>query len=343
MLKNTMLFNPDLKFLNLLEELNKSGNGFLVIIDANGKLIGIVTDGDIRRAILNKTTDSLKDVINFSPITASSKLSNREKLNLLKDIKRRQIPVLDQNNCLVEIFYLDDEDVHYHENHVIIMAGGLGSRLGDLTKEIPKPMLEVGGKPILERIIYSFKESGYNKFIICLNYKGEIIKNYFNDGSDFGVEIQYTFEEKRMGTAGALGLIKNQLNDPFFVVNADILTTAKYDELMTYHIRSNAVATMCVKKMQYQIPYATIEIDALNQIQSITEKPIHEYKINTGIYVLNPELLLSIAKNEYLDMTTLFDSMKNKEFKLLTYDFDEYWLDIGIKSDFIKANLDISI
>ena len=343
MLKNTILFNPDLTFLILLEELNKSGNGFLVIVDEDGRLFGIVTDGDIRRAILNKNTDSLKNVINFSPITASSKLTKREKLELLKNIKRRQIPVVDQNNILVEILYLDDEDVHYYENRVVIMAGGFGSRLGDLTKEIPKPMLEVGGKPILERIIYSFKDSGYNKFIICLNYKGEIIKNYFNDGSDFGVDIEYTFEEKKLGTAGALGLINNELNVPFFVVNADILTSAKYDDLMSYHIKSNAVATMCVKKMQYQIPYATIKVDTLNQIQSITEKPIHEYKINTGIYVLNPEVLLSIAKNEYLDMTTLFDSMKNKKNKLVTYDFDEYWLDIGRKSDFIKANIDISI
>lgn len=343
MLKNTILFNPDLTFLILLEELNKSGNGFLVIVDEDGRLIGIVTDGDIRRAILNKNTDSLKNVINFSPITASSKLNKREKMELLKNIKRRQIPVVDQNNILVEILYLDDEDVHYYDNRVVIMAGGFGSRLGDLTKEIPKPMLEVGGKPILERIIYSFKDSGYNKFIICLNYKGEIIKNYFKDGSDFGVDIEYTFEETKLGTAGALGLINNELNVPFFVVNADILTSAKYDELMSYHIKSNAVATMCVKKMQYQIPYATIEVDTLNQIQSITEKPIHEYKINTGIYVLNPEVLLSIAKNEYLDMTTLFDSMKNNKIKLVTYDFDEYWLDIGRKSDFIKANIDISI
>lgn len=343
MLKNTILFNPDLTFFNLLEELNKSGNGFLVIVDTTGKLIGIVTDGDIRRAILNKNTDSLKNVINFSPITASSKLSNLEKRILLKDIKRRQIPVVDQNNFLVEIFHLDDEDVHYHDNRVVIMAGGLGSRLGDLTKEIPKPMLEVGGKPILERIIYSFKDSGYNKFIICLNYKGEIIKNYFKDGSDFGVDIIYTFEEKKMGTAGALGLIINKFNEPFFVVNADILTTAKYDELMSFHINSNAVATMCVKKMQYQIPYATIEVDSLNQIQCITEKPVHEYKINTGIYVLSPEVLLNIPQNEYLDMTTLFDIMNYKKLKLITYDFDEYWLDIGRKSDFVKANLDISI
>jgi dTDP-glucose pyrophosphorylase len=343
MLKNTILFNPNLTFFNLLEELNKSGNGFLVIVNEDGRLFGIVTDGDIRRAILNKNTESLKDVINFSPITASSKLTKREKMELLKNIKRRQIPVVDQNNILVEILYLDDEDVHYYENYVVIMAGGLGSRLGDLTKEIPKPMLEVGGKPILERIIYSFKDSGYNKFIICLNYKGEIIKNYFNDGSDFGVDIEYTFEEKKLGTAGALGLINIELNVPFFVVNADILTSAKYDELMSNHIKSSAVATMCVKNMQYQIPYATVEVDALNQIQSITEKPIHHYKINTGIYVLNPEVLLSIAKNEYLDMTTLFDIMKNKNIKLLTYDFDEYWLDIGRKSDFVKANIDISI
>ena len=158
MLKNTILFNQDLTFLNLLEELNKSGNGFLVVIDKDEKLVGMVTDGDIRRAILNKNTDSIQSVINFSPITASVKLSDREKMKLLNEIKLRQIPIIDDYNCLKGIYYLDDQNVNYHSNYVVIMAGGLGSRLGDLTKETPKPMLEVGGKPILERIICSFKD-----------------------------------------------------------------------------------------------------------------------------------------------------------------------------------------
>ncbi len=341
--KNTLLFNPDMSFFDLLQELNRSGNGFLVIIDTNDKLVGIVTDGDVRRAILNKKTNSINDVINFFPITASNKLSRREKIKLLKDIKRRQIPVIDDNKSIVEIFYLEDDDLHYYENHVVIMAGGLGSRLGELTKEIPKPMLEVGGKPILERIINSFKDSGYNKFIICLNHKGEIIRDYFKDGSNLGIEIEYTFEEKKMGTAGALGLINNKLMHPFFVVNADILTTAKYEDLMSFHTNSTAMATMCVKKIQFQIPYATIEIDSSNHIKGIIEKPIHEFNINTGIYVLNPEILLQINKNEYLDMTTLFDLLNKNNCKLITYDLDEYWLDIGIKSDYTKANLDISI
>ncbi len=330
-------------FLEFLDEMDQSGNGFLVVIDSNRKLIGIVTDGDVRRAILNKKNDTINNVINFSPITASSKLSHKEKMLILNDIKRRQIPVVDDDNILIDIFYLDDDEIHYHNNYVVIMAGGLGSRLGNLTKELPKPMLKVGGKPILERIIYSFKDSGYNKFIICLNYKGEIIREYFGDGTDFGVYIEYTVEEKRMGTAGALGLIDTKLDEPFFVVNADILTSAKFDELMSFHVNSNAVATMCVKKMQYQFPYAIIKVDDSNSIKGINEKPVHEYKVNTGIYTLNPEVLAEVPINEYLDMTTLFELMINKNLKLLTYDFDEYWLDIGRKDDFKKANLDLSI
>jgi CBS domain-containing protein len=183
MYKNTVLFDPDMSFFDLLQELNRSGNGFLVIIDTNDKLVGIVTDGDVRRAILNKKTNSINDVINFSPITASNKLSRREKIKLLKDIKRRQIPVIDDNKSIVEIFYLEDDDLHYYENHVVIMAGGLGSRLGELTKEIPKPMLEVGGKPILERIINSFKDSFFSSknrfFKFCSNSNLFVVYNSY--------------------------------------------------------------------------------------------------------------------------------------------------------------------
>lgn len=343
MIQNTFLLDEETNFLELLKKLDHAGNGFLVVIDQNNKLIGIVTDGDIRRAILNKKTESIADIINYSPLTASSNMSRAEVQAMLKSIKRRQIPVVDQDNTLTDIVYLEDSEVHYSENYVVIMAGGLGSRLGELTKEVPKPMLQVGGKPILERIILSFKEAGYNKFLLCLNYKAEVISQYFGDGRKFGVDINYNLETKKMGTAGALSLIKKTMKCPFFVVNGDILTTIQYQDFMAFHIKSKSIATMCVKTMDYQIPYACINVDYESNILGLAEKPIHEYKINAGLYILAPEVLRYIPQNEYFDMTTLFEVLINEKQKVVAYCHEEYWLDIGHKSDYYKANSDISI
>lgn len=343
MIQNTLILKDDTSFLELLEKLDKAGNGFLVIIDDNSKLLGIVTDGDIRRAILNKKTDSVLEIINTKPLTALASMSRVEIQAMLKKIQRRQIPVIDATNTLVDIVFLDDNETHYHDNYVVIMAGGIGSRLGELTKEIPKPMLKVGDKPILERIIISFKEAGYNKFILCVNYKSEIIKEYFGDGRQLGVFISYNNEEKKMGTAGALGLISNKFDNPFFVINGDILTTIKYDEFMAFHIQSLATATMCVKKMDYQIPYACINLDNDSNILGLVEKPVYNYKINAGLYILNPEVINHIPINEYYDMTSLFETLIEQEKKVVAFCHEDYWLDIGHKADYQKANSDLNI
>lgn len=342
-MKNVLILEDNIGFYNLLKKLDQEGNGFLVIVDKNFKLIGIVTDGDIRRAVLNKQTDDINMIINHQPLTADSESDRHEIQQYLKSIRRRQIPVIDKNKILVDIVYHDDDEGHYYENFVIIMAGGLGSRLGELTKDIPKPMLKVGDKPILERIIMSFKEAGYNKFILCVNYKSEIIKEYFKDGKEFGVFISYNDEEKKMGTAGALGLIEQQFKQPFFVVNGDILTTIQYNEFMTFHIRSSATATMCIKKMDYQIPYACINLDEESNILGLVEKPVYNYKINAGLYILNPEIIEHIPVNEYYDMTSLFEFLIKVRKKIVAYCHEDYWLDIGHKADYHQANSDLNI
>jgi dTDP-glucose pyrophosphorylase len=342
-MKNVLILEENIGFYELLKKLDEEGNGFLVIVDNAYKLIGIVTDGDIRRSVLNKQTDDINRIINHQPLTASSETDTHEIQQYLKSIKRRQIPIVNRDNILVDIVYLDDHEAHYNENFVVIMAGGLGSRLGELTKDIPKPMLKIGDKPILERIIMTFKDAGYNKFIICVNYKSEIIKDYFKDGSDFGVFISYNDEEKKMGTAGALGLIKQAFNHPFFVVNGDILTTIQYADFMTFNIRSSATATMCVKKMGYQIPYACINLDDDSNILGLVEKPIYDYKINAGLYILNPEVISRIPVNEYYDMTSLFETLIHHRKKVVAYCHEDYWLDIGHKADYHKANSDLNI
>lgn len=341
-MKNTIVWNDTLDFYLLLEKLDQAGNGFLVIIDSKNVLLGMVTDGDIRRAILNKQ-DKVWDIINTDPITASNKMERSDVMKMLHSIHRRQIPVVDENNVLVDIIYLDDEEDHFKNNYVVIMAGGLGSRLGELTKETPKPMLSVGGKPILENIIMGFKESGFNRFILCVSYKSEIIEEYFGDGSNFGVQILYNHEEKKMGTAGALGLIKNDFIDPFFVINGDILSTINFQEFLEFHKKSSALATMCVKKFDYQIPYACISITEDHVIKALIEKPIQTYSINAGMYVLDPSVLDLIPVNDYYDMTTLFEDLMKSDKKTVAYNLNEYWLDIGLKADYTKANNDYKI
>jgi dTDP-glucose pyrophosphorylase len=340
-MKNVLIWNKLYDFLFLLRKLDEEGNGFLIIVDTNFILLGMITDGDIRRAILNKKTE-IWDIINKNPVTIDITVKREDAIRILHKIKRRQIPVVDINNKLVNIFYLEDEEKQFNNNHVVIMAGGLGSRLGELTRDIPKPMLNVAGKPMLENIILYFRDFGFNKFIFCVNYKSEVIIDYFEDGKKWEVEIKYNIEQKRMGTAGALGLIEMNFDEPFFVVNGDVLTNINLQDFMNFHMSNHAYLTMCVKKIDYQIPYACINIDLENNITSLIEKPINQYNINTGMYILDPAALSFINYNEYYDMTTLIVDLISNNHKALAYNHNEYWLDIGYKSDYQKANLDLT-
>lgn len=216
------------------------------------------------------------------------------------------------------------------------MAGGLGTRLRPLTQDIPKPLLKVGNKPILETIIKNFANHGFVNITISLNYKGEMIKDYFGDGSNFGVNIDYVEENMRLGTAGALSLIENKPNEAFFVMNADLLTDVNFSHLLDFHSFSNSDATMCVREYEYQVPYGVIEVEESN-VTSIVEKPIQKFFVNAGIYVLSPKVFDYIPKNEFYDMPTLFNTFIEKEKRVISFPIHEYWLDIGRMSDFEQA------
>jgi dTDP-glucose pyrophosphorylase len=316
--------------------LDQNGTGFLPVIDADHKLIGIITDGDLRRGILNRKFN-LAAIINRNPTVAKSSESHVAIKKRLRELKRRHMPVVDDAGKLVEVIMLDDFETITKDNWIVVMAGGLGTRLGDLTKNIPKPMLEVGGKPMLLRIIEHFKTFGFEKFILCVNYKSEVIEDYFGNGDKLGIEIRYTKESKRMGTAGALSLIDFEIDKPFFVVNGDVLTSINFDDFLNFHISQKAEATMCIKRYSHEVPYACVEFDNSMNLKGLKEKPTYDYFINTGMYILKPDCLNYLNKDEYFDMPGLFEILIENKKITKTFAIDDYWLDIGMKDDFNKA------
>lgn len=328
--------DTDLKEAVLL--LDKNGNGFLPIIDVSGKLLGILTDGDIRRAIIKNET-KVDKIYNKNPIVASFQESRQSIVRRLHELKRRQMPIVDESGNYLDVIILNDFNEKKHDNTVVIMAGGLGSRLGELTKEIPKPMLPVRGKPILEEIIERFKMLGFHRFVFCLNYKAEIISNYFEDGQKFNCNIKYTYENRKLGTAGALSIIDSEwLTDSFIITNGDVLTNCNYEDFIDFHMRSNADATMCIRQHPFQIPFATVEVDDKNRLVVLEEKPTMSFFINAGIYCLQKDCIMFLNRNEYFDMPNLFNLIKDKGLNILTYKMDDDWIDIGHPTDYININ-----
>lgn len=331
---NVLILEDGTKFEEAIRLLDDNGNGVLPVVDINNQFIGLITDGDIRKSILNKNLD-LEHIINKNPYKMSINSTKYQRIQYLKKIQRRQLPLVNENNEFIEVFTFDSLEYNLRDNPVVIMAGGLGSRLGELTKDTPKPMLRIGKKPILELIVENFISYGFSKFYFSVNYLSHVIKDYFGDGSKFGIEIVYIEEERKLGTAGALSLIKDKIDMPFIVSNGDVLTTIEFDKLLDFHVENSSDATMCVREMFYQVPYGVIKEDN-GKIQEIIEKPTKKFLINAGIYVLSPSVLNKITYNEYFDMPNLFEKLGNA----FCYKIDDYWVDIGQKKDYEKVTLD---
>jgi NDP-sugar pyrophosphorylase family protein len=200
-------------------------------------------------------------------------------------------------------------------------------------------MLEVGNKPILQTIVEQFAEYGYTNITMCLNYKSHVIKNYFRDGAGFGVKIEYILEEDRMGTAGALSLLNEKINEPFFVMNGDLLTNINFEHLHDFHLANNSVGTMCVRDYDFQVPFGVVNIEN-TKILSIDEKPTQQFFVNAGIYMLNPEVLDYIPHNQFYDMPTLFNKLIDENKVVISFPLREYWMDVGQMDEYEKANDD---
>lgn len=309
-----------------------------IVVDKKGKLLGTLTDGDIRRGFLKglDINSPVNSVFYKKPFVVKK---NDIKEKILKSALKKkiyQIPIVDDKFKVVGIHFLDELLENKKKNNLVfIMAGGRGIRLYPLTNNIPKPMLKVNKKPILQHIIENFVESGYDKFVICVNYKSKVIVDFFGNGKKFGVQINYIHEKIRMGTAGAISLFKKKVTEPFFVINGDILINLNYEKMLKFHKDYNSKATMCIKKLNVMLPYGEVKIKK-ETIISITEKPEHEFFVNAGIYILDPKCINLIPKKFY-DMTSLFKKMINNKDKIASYPLGENWLDIGRSGDYSKA------
>ena len=310
-----------------------------VVTDEENRLLGTITDGDIRRAILNgkRLDESIEEVYNIHPVTVGVNEDRESIINICTAKKIYQIPVVDDLGRVVQIAMLDELlKPKTHPNKVVLMVGGLGSRLRPLTETTPKPMLHVGGRPILQTIVERFASHGFTDIIMCVNYKADIIKEYFGDGSRFGVNIEYVLEKERMGTAGALSLLEKRPQEPFFVMNGDLLTNVNFENMLQYHLDNNAAASMCVREYDFQVPYGVVNIED-GKISSIEEKPVHRFFVSAGIYMLNPECL-DLIPNGYYDMPALFEKLIQQGERAISFPLREYWLDIGRMEEYEKAN-----
>jgi len=339
-----ILLSPGSTIREALEVIDSGAIKIGVVVDENEKLLGTVTDGDIRRGILNSLSldDAIDSVICKTPVVCKIDDSKEKILEIAVDKKLYQIPIIDSTGKLIGIEEVDELlKPKYKRSKVVLMTGGLGTRLRPLTNKTPKPMLKVGDKPLLESIILGFKKYGFTEIILSVSYKSEIIENYFGDGSNFGVNIKYIHENKRMGTAGALNFMRELLSEPFFVMNGDLLTNINFEHMMDYHVENSSVATMGVREYDFQVPYGVVKSKGVH-IKSIVEKPVHNFYVSGGVYILDAKVLDFVPENEFFDMPSLFEKVIDKNLKCISFPIREYWLDIGRMEEFEKANNEYS-
>lgn len=339
--KNTAIA-PDSSIRDALLLLDKSALRIALVVDNTDKLLGVLTDGDIRRGLLRNCTlqHPVSDVMNPKPQTAAWGTPRRELVKLMTERKLLSIPLLKDDKVVgLEILQTTEASVQY-DNPVFLMAGGFGSRLKPLTDNCPKPMLKVGDKPILEIVLNSFIRAGFHNFYMSLHYMPEQIQAYFGDGSRWNVSINYIYEQEPLGTGGALGLLPDNLPDlPLILMNGDLLTTIDFEQLLQFHNKQQADATMCVRDYEYQIPFGVINGEG-NKVTSMVEKPIQRLFVNAGIYVISPKVRKQVKANQRIDMPTLLEQNIEQKNAVLMFPIHEYWLDIGRMDDYQRAQID---
>ena len=337
-----VLIKKDVTIHEAINKIDSASLQIALVVDEENKLLGTVTDGDIRRGILRGLLydEPVSKVMNHTPVTGRINISRKEVLDLMRINQVTSVPILNGNMQVAGIEKLEDLLLKPKEkkNIVVLMAGGLGTRLRPLTEECPKPMLRIGDKPLLEIILQSFIEYGFHRFYISVNYKAEIVESYFKDGNEWGVEIQYLREKEKMGTAGSLSMLPENINEPVIVMNSDLLTKVNFNQFLEFHKSHHSKATMAIRKYEFQVPYGAVVLNNY-KIRSINEKPVQEFFVNAGIYILDPNVLKYISR-PYYDMTSLFQDIADKGLQTLAFPIREYWLDIGGINEYKKGEKD---
>jgi dTDP-glucose pyrophosphorylase len=337
-----ILIGPETSIRDALLKIDAAGTQIALVVDEQRRLLGTLSDGDIRRGLINglQLSDPIKPCMHPTPTTVRVGESRDSILSLMRRLGVHQMPIVDGDNVVMGLGIVDDFLTSpERENWVVVMAGGPGTRLKELTKSTPKPMLKVGDRPLLETILRNYIDHGFRRFYLAVHYRAEVIEAHFGDGSALGTEIRYLREAKRMGTAGALSLLPEMPTDPFLVANGDVLVKVDYGDMLDTHIRTGAAATLAVREYQFQIPYGVVEEDD-GSIQRIEEKPIRRSLVAAGMYVLSPEAVRLVPRDKFFDMPSLIDNVIAKGGATRCYLIHGYWLDIGRMSDYRKANDD---
>jgi dTDP-glucose pyrophosphorylase len=319
--------------------LDESGLQIVILVDDDARMVGALTDGDVRRGLLRGLTLSspAKQVVHREPMVVPPQWGRDAVLQLMQANKIHQLPVVDDERRVVGLHLWDDLLVPaQRSNLLVIMAGGKGTRLRPHTENCPKPLLQVGSKPMLEHIIERAKSEGFKRFVLAVHYLGHMIADYFGDGSRWHVQIEYLREQAPLGTAGALSLLPAMPDGPFLVTNGDVLTDIRYGELLDFHCRNKAAATMAVRLHEWQHPFGVVKTRGVDII-GFEEKPVSRSHINAGIYVLEPHAVHLLEAGQHCDMPTLFERLQQKAERAIVYPMHEPWLDVGRPDDLRRA------
>ncbi len=339
-----VLVAPDDTIESAVRVLDKGALRIALVVDGDRRLLGTITDGDVRRGLLRRLSldGAVSQIMCETPTVAEPGTPRADCLSLMERSQLLHLPIVDDAGVLVGLETLDGLlQPPRRDNPVFLMAGGFGTRLHPMTQHVPKPLLKVGKKPLLEHILDSLIGQGFHRFYISLHYMPEMIRAHFGDGSQWGVQIQYVQEETPLGTAGALGLLPHaEIDAPLLMLNGDLLTTLDYGELLEFHASHAGAATLCVSRYEHRVPYGVVVSDD-HVVRSIEEKPAHAWFINAGIYVLSPALVRRVPAGQRLDMPELISREIAEGGGVTAFPLREYWLDVGRMAEFEKAQQDV--
>ena len=324
----------------VIKKLELTALQIVLVIGKNKKLIGTITDGDVRRGLLKglTTKNKITSIINKNPVIVNYRANSNQIKKMMSKFDVRQIPAVNEKKQVVNLFILDKPNLPRKiDNNIIFMVGGKGKRLMPLTKLTPKPMLRVKGIPILERLIEKAKIEGFYNIVFITNHLEKVIKKYFKSGSKWGLKIKYYNEKTPLGTAGGLSFIKKSKNNPVIVSNGDLITEINFRNLLDFHKKQNNEVTIAVKKFEVENPYGVVRVSK-EKVVDLIEKPISKSYVSVGIYVFNPSLFKKIKKNEHLDMTFFINRLLKDKVKISACPLHENWLDIGQRIDYERAN-----
>ena len=341
---DTILLTRAATLRDAITAIDGDGRQIALVVDGDGRLEAIVSDGDIRRGLLRGLTldAPVTEVMVTAPAVVRADAPPGTARREMRARGLNHMPVLDADGRVVRLVWINDATMpDRRETRIVLMAGGLGMRLRPLTRDTPKPMLQIGGRPLLENIILNFRAQGFYRFTIALNYKAHVIRDHFGDGSALGVEIDYIEETGRQGTAGALALFEQPPRNPFIVMNGDLLTSVQFGAMLDAHVETGAQATVSSREFSMQVPYGVLRSTGA-RLTAIEEKPTETYAVSAGIYVFSPEVLDHLEPGVPTDTPDLIGRLIAAGAPVTVFPIREYWVDIGRLEDLDRARGEFS-